>query len=215
LIRPDGLVFDIGVNAGGFAKLVAPRCRRVIGFEPDPRWLGRLRLPANVVVHPWAIAGAPGVRSFHVNEDKCSSLHFTEEGSQIVEVKAITLEAALAMEPEGMVDLVKMDIEGEELDVLEHAPAPLFDRIAQMTVEFHDFLDRASIPRIRSVMQRMQSVGFRSICFSARSYGDVLFLNRRLVPLSAAQRAWLVWRFKYLRGLARVLGRTLRLPVSR
>jgi FkbM family methyltransferase len=209
LIRPDGVVFDFGVNNGGFARLVAPSCRRVIGFEPDPTWGGRLSLPPNVLVVPKAVASKSGTIPFHVNEGLCSSLHFAEAGTKTVEVEAVTLSDAMAIEPEGRIDLIKMDIEGEELAILNSAPADLFTRVVQMTVEFHDFLDPASVPAIRAVIARMEGMGFHAIRFSWNSYGDLLFINQRLVPLTMRQRAWVRLRHKYVRGAVRVMRRML------
>ena len=207
LVRSDGVVFDLGVNDGGFSRLLAPRCRSVIGFEPDPAWTTTLKLPPNVTLVPNAIAARPGPLSFHVNPGLCASMHYREAGSRTIEVTAITLEEALAAAPAGRIDLLKMDIEGEEVDVLLQAPAHLFARIAQMTVEFHDFLDRAQVPRIEAAIARMRELGFHAVCFSFRSYGDMLFVNQTLAPLSVWQRLWLLVRFKYCRGLGRWLRR--------
>ena len=209
LVRPDGLVFDFGVNDGGFSRLVASRCRTVIGFEPDPAWQGVQVLPANVRVVPMALAARAGPIAFHVNAALCSSMHYAETNAREVQVEAVTLAEAFALEPDGRIDLLKMDIEGEEVDVLLGAPAAALARVAQMTVEFHDFLDPSSVPRIRAVIQRMRGLGFHVVCFSFRSYGDVLFVNSRLVPLSLWQRLWLSVRFKYLRGLSRAASRQL------
>lgn len=209
LVRPDGLVFDFGVNDGGFSRLMAPKCRRVVGFEPDPAWEGEHVLPANVRVTAKALAARAGTIPFHVNQALCSSMHYAEPTAREVQVEAVTLETALALEPEGRIDLLKMDIEGEEVDVLLSAPAAVFSRVVQMTVEFHDFLDPSSVPAIREVIQRMRGFGFYAVRFSFRSYGDVLFVNRRLAPLSAWQRLWLPLRFKYLRGLGRAASRLL------
>jgi len=209
LVRRDGLVFDFGVNDGGFSRLIAPKCRAVVGFEPDPAWHGRHDLPDNVRVVPKAVAARAGSISFHVNQGLCSSMHYAEPTARDVQVDAVTLESALAIEPEGRIDLLKMDIEGEEVDVLLQAPPQLFSRIVQMTVEFHDFLDPGRVPDIRAAIARLQGLGFTTFCFSFRSYGDTLFVNRNLIALSPWQRIWLVARFKYLRGLARLLSRLL------
>lgn len=207
LVRRDGLVFDFGVNDGGFSRLVAPRCRAVVGFEPDPEWYGRYDLPDNVRVVPKAVAARAGTIPFHVNDTLCSSMHFAAPSARDVQVEAVTLETALAIEPEGRIDLMKVDIEGEEVNVLLQAPPHLFSRIAQMTVEFHDFLDVSRVADIQAVITRMQELGFFAVCFSFRSYGDTLFVNRNLITLSSWQRFWLVARFKYLRGVGRVIGR--------
>ena len=210
LVRPQGVVYDIGVNDGGFARLVAARCRRVIGYEPDPVWRDRLNLPANVTFIPKAIAATTGVLDFHVNQVRCSSLHYSEIGTAgTVPVEAVTLEDALALEPEGLIDLIKMDIEGEEIEVLATATDEQLQRVVQLTVEFHDFIDSASVPAIQGVIHRLQSLGFFAIRFSWRSYGDLLFINTRLVQLGLIQRWWLVLRYKYLRGVSRVLKRAL------
>src|SRR5262245_26011241 len=108
LIRPDGVVFDFGVYDGGFARLVAPRCARVVGFEPDPTWRGELSLPPNVYIVPKVLAAKGGAIPFYMNVDSCSSLHYTEPKSKIVKVEAVTLAEALALEPEKRIDLIKM-----------------------------------------------------------------------------------------------------------
>lgn len=210
LIRRDGLVFDFGVNCGGFAERVAPLCRKVIGFEPDPSWRGRYHhLPANVTLIEKAVAAERGVLKLHVNPTQCSSLHHAEGGAVAAEVEAITLADALEMDTASRIDLIKMDIEGEELAVLQNAPAELFERIAQMTVEFHDFLDPESVPAIQRVIARMEGLGFVAFRISWRSYGDMLFVNRRLEPLSAWQTFYLgVWH-KYSQGIWRMLSRRL------
>lgn len=206
MVRPDGVVFDIGVNDGGFSRLIAPRCRAVVGYEPDPRWQG-LQVPPNVTIVPKAVAARPGRMTFHVNKELCSSMHFAESGSRAIDVEAVTLEQALTAAPAARIDLLKMDIEGEEVDVLLHAPAHVFDRVVQMTVEFHDFLDRTKTPAILETIARLETLGFFAVRFSFRSYGDMLFVNQKLAPLAAWQRAWLVARYKYARGLGRRLRR--------
>ena len=210
LIRPDGLVFDFGFNDGGFTRLLAPKCKRVIGFEPDPRWQNRQSLPDNAHLEQKALAARRGKLRLHVNKEwQCASLHYAESDANAVEVEAVTLEEALGLEPEGRIELIKMDIEGEEVAVLMGAPKELFSRVAQMTVEFHDFLDPASIPAIRKVIARMRSLGFYVFCFSWRSHGDLLFVNCKLAPLGLFQRLWLLARYKYIRGVGRVLKRQL------
>ncbi len=117
LIRPNGVIFDFGVHDGGFSRLVAPLCERVVGFEPDPSWQGRLSLPKNVRVLPQALAARAGTVRLNVNKKKCSSLHYADDDSIEIEVPAISLEQALATEPSDRIELVKIDIEGEELSI--------------------------------------------------------------------------------------------------
>lgn len=135
-----------------------------------------------------AIAARNGRLSFNVNAETCSSLHYADSGATRVEVEAITLAEALALEPEGRIDLIKMDIEGEEVPILLQADAALFSRVAQITVEFHDFLDASSLPSILLVIERLKSQGFTAFRMSWRSHGDMLFINENLDPLTPWQR---------------------------
>src|SRR5439155_2597358 len=67
-IRQTDTVFDVGMNYGGFSKIVAPLCRRVIGYEPNEFWDGRRpSLPANVTIVNKAIAATKGLPSFQLD----------------------------------------------------------------------------------------------------------------------------------------------------
>jgi tRNA G37 N-methylase Trm5 len=100
-----------------------------------------------------------------------------------------------------------LDIEGEELAVLQSAPGELLSRIAQMTVEFEDCHSKEAI---RSVIRKMSGLGFWVVTFSWRNYGDVLFVNQKLEPVSLFQRAIIVVVHKYGRGLIRLSRRLVR-----
>jgi FkbM family methyltransferase len=208
-IRPDGVVFDFGVNNGGFSRLVAPRCARVIGFEPNPTWLKNDSLPGNVQVFPKALAAKAEVRSLHLNPHTCSSLNYSDADSEEVQVSTLTFAEAMGLEPTARIDLVKMDIEGEEVPVLQTAPVEALQRVGQMSVEFHDFLDASTIPTIRGVITRMKSLGFLAFKMSWHNYGDILFVNQRQQTLSLLDRFYLRVPHKYGAGLGRILRRKL------
>lgn len=210
-IRPSDTVFDIGTNYGGFAAAVSPYCKRVIGYEPNPFWNGnRPSLPANVNVVTMAVAAHKGAFPLHVepNGGPRSSFHaaVAVPGASSVMVDAITFAEALAAVPSGRIGLVKLDIEGEELAVLQHAPAELLSRIAQMTVEFEDFHGENAI---RSVIARMKRLGFWVVKFSWRNHGDILFVNNRLEPMSFLQHATIILVYKYWRGFLRAARRMM------
>src|SRR5262249_11790373 len=130
-----------------------------------------------------------------------------DPGARSREVDSITLADALALAAGSRIELIKMDIEGEELSVLRDASPESLQRIAQLTVEFHDFLDAGSLPAIRMIIRRMQTLGFFAVKFSWHSYGDLLFVNQRLEPLSLWQRMDLIVFHKYARGFGRIVRR--------
>ena len=208
LIRRDGVIFDFGSNNGGFCKLVAPLCHRVICLEPDPHWEDRgILLPENAVMLHKALAAKRGLVRLNLNPKKCSSMHYADTDTRSVEVEAITLADTVALMPAERIELIKMDIEGEEVAVLRDAPPEILQKVAQLTVEFHDFLDRASTPAIIAVIKRMKSLGFLAIRFSWHSYGDLLFINQRHERLSLGQRVALTVIHKYGRGFGRIARR--------
>jgi FkbM family methyltransferase len=207
LIRADGVIFDFGTNNGGFCKLVAPLCQRVIGFEPDPYWNERLSLPGNVVVLNKALAAKRGLARLNLNQEKCPSMHYVDNGAHTLEIETITLADAIDLAPVERIELIKIDIEGEELAVLREASPAVLERVAQLSVEFHDFLDPASMPGIGRIINKMRGLGFLMVKFSWHSYGDLLFVNQRLEPLSLWQRASLRVIHKYGRGFRRIAQR--------
>jgi FkbM family methyltransferase len=208
LIRPNGTILDFGANYGGFSEMAAALCARVIGFEPNPYWQKNMvSLPKNVIVVRKAIAAKRGTCSFYL-EDKGgtnSSLHKrNEEQKQTVNVETITLEDAIALQPAERVELIKIDIEGEELALLQTASAEALQRAAQITVEFEDY---HGVAAIRSAIRRMKSLGFWTVRFSWRNYGDVLFVNKMMEPLGIIQRANVILVHKYGRGILRMMNR--------
>jgi hypothetical protein len=134
-------------------------------------------------------------------------MHYAEAGARSVGVDAITLTDAVALAPAERIELIKMDIEGEEVAVLYDAPPEILQRVAQLTVEFHDFLDPTTTPAILAVIKKMRSLGFLAIRFSWHSYGDLLFVNQRRERLSLWQRADLIIVHKYGRGFGRIARR--------
>lgn len=215
-IRPDDVVFDIGMNYGGFTQVIGPLCQHVFGFEPNAFWNDqRPPLPPNVTVINKAVAVSRGILTFHLEPagGPSSSLHLSasKAGASRVDVEAITLADAFASAEGRRIGFVKLDIEGEELPLLQAAPAEILVQIAQMTVEFEDY---HSEQEIYQVIQKMRALGFFVVKFSWRNYGDVLFLNSRIEHISWYDRVLLILVHKYLRGVLRVVRRKVFKPAA-
>ena len=56
-----------------------------------------------------------------------------------IEVDGITFQRFMETCGIDQIDLMKLDIEGSEVELLESLPNDVLDRIDQMTVAFHDF----------------------------------------------------------------------------
>jgi FkbM family methyltransferase len=196
-------VIDLGYNRGQFSTYVTQKYQaRVIALEPDPT------IPAapSPGVDLRRIALGNGDRSpLFVGENGDASL--TRGATTVAVVETVRLGALLR--EHDAVHLVKMDVEGAEYDALALATDDDLARVDQIAVEFHDFLDPTLRYATDATRTRMQRAGFQELRFS-RDNSDILFVNRQRRPLRRVACAWLVLRHRYVRGLSRVLKRTVR-----
>lgn len=123
-LRPGGIVFDVGANAGYYTLLssfgVGPS-GRVFSFEPSPRSLFflkrhlELNLITNVDVHEVAVADKSRRGKFEEGPS-LSTGHITETGE--VEIHMVSLDDLYRSKSVPLPDVIKMDIEGAEYDAL-------------------------------------------------------------------------------------------------
>jgi hypothetical protein len=88
------------------------------------------------------------------------------------------------------IDLIKFDIEGAEIEVLNSASDAFLKSIPQITVEFHDFLGLTPVETVVATVRRLESLGFFTLKMWRNAWGDTLFVNRQLLQPSAIQLAW-------------------------
>lgn len=160
-LGPGSICLDLGANAGVVTRELAQTGATVHAFEPDPHAFGVLTeavgsLP-NVILHNAAISGEDSTltlnRHARFEEDpdaftvgtSAFSSTLNETGGETFEVPAIGLEGFI----KGLgrkVDLIKMDIEGSEVDVLERLlGSDVLDDIGAIFVETHE----AQMPELR------------------------------------------------------------------
>ena len=121
-LRPGQTFYDIGANTG-FFTLLGARCvgasGRVVAVEPLPRNIEMMEKHiaindiSNVLVVGKAISNFVGTARFSVEGYATSKI--SEEGQTTVEVTTLD---ALVEEIGSPPDLVKIDIEGTEIDLL-------------------------------------------------------------------------------------------------
>ena len=122
-VPPGGTVLEGGAHLGFVtvhAARAAGRTGRVVVFEPNRDVLGVLgeNLAANgvagrVEVHALALGERPHRSRFHASGET-SSLFEAVPGAECVEVEVVRGDDAV----EGPVDVIKLDVEGGELDAL-------------------------------------------------------------------------------------------------
>lgn len=160
MLRPGDVVFDCGANLGDVTEPLAATGATVHAFEPDPyafaRLSGRVAGMANVVLHNAAV----GVTAGHVRLMRAANFDANPKGGSVkstvipggrninedqgagIEVEMIALPDAIRAEAAkagGEIAFLKMDIEGAELDLLEHMQAEgLFDLVRLTVAETHE-----------------------------------------------------------------------------
>ena len=137
---PQSEVLDLGANYGLFAKAITARfgCR-CIAVEPTPEPFAAIAESPLISKLQAAAASKSGTVPFHVATDSIfSSLYPTSSVVRVIEVRAFSLSDLFDLVETRPLDLLKMDIEGAEVELLNTCPPSVLQQIRQITVEFHD-----------------------------------------------------------------------------
>ena len=164
-------VVDVGANVGMFSARVSEITRRVIAYEPFPEnfaWLGRnVATRSNVTPVCKAVAGKEGeLRLFRPVKDTLSGVYssFQEMGGLMSEnydkVPAITLNQLFAEHAIDRCDLLKIDVEGQEYDILYATSDNTFERIHLIHGEYHNVAQHDPRTRIANLVSFLGSKGY-------------------------------------------------------
>jgi FkbM family methyltransferase len=135
MLPQGGVVWDIGAHVGFYSLMAARKARAVVAIEPDPRNLRYLyrHLELNCVTNMEVIAGAAADREGCENfapSATHSQGRLRANGS--LPVRTLTIDSA-ATAP----DLIKIDVEGEELRVLLGARETLHSKSPVLFLSMH------------------------------------------------------------------------------
>lgn len=149
-VRPGAVFFDVGANVG-FHTVIAARCTgpagRVVAFEPLPANAAALRhnVALNRFTHVQVVAAAVAA-----NEGR-ARLALAEEptwahlaggdaaaAERTIDVRVVGIDALVAAGEVPPPDVVKIDVEGAELDVLRGMMRTLRERRPVIICELHD-----------------------------------------------------------------------------
>jgi FkbM family methyltransferase len=150
-LPPGGVMYDIGANLGFFslvgARLVGPE-GRVYAFEPAPenaeaiRRNAEMNLLENIVVIPRAVSSRRGSARLQIVDDQSWSRleEFGEhpDTERLLEVETVTLDELVGAAELPPPALVKIDVEGAELAVLEGMRATIKEHRPAIVCELHE-----------------------------------------------------------------------------
>lgn len=172
----DSVVLDIGANLGEYTERLAKTGAHVHSFEPEPFLFSELEkrfadVP-NVTLHNAAIAAKAGTVELwlETGRDKDPRTHQSHSivpgGAFTAEGKTVSVTCIDFFDFIGGLDrkpaLIKMDIEGAEVEILERLIAEnQVDKIAPLFVETHERqfpeLGRRIVNIFKHVMSRKDS----------------------------------------------------------
>jgi FkbM family methyltransferase len=147
-VRPGATVLDVGANVGAYTVLFAlwtGASGRVVAFEPSPRSIDGLRehvrlngLADRVEIVEAAVSSSVGSASFDCGGASGANglVADAAAGADVVAVKTTSLDAFC--HTRGLrASVIKIDVEGAELDVLRGGRQTLAQPGLDVFVEFH------------------------------------------------------------------------------
>jgi FkbM family methyltransferase len=198
LVRPGAVCYDVGANLGFFSVLLgrlAGPSGLIYAFEPVPRNAAmiernaRLNRMRNIKVLSVALSRTDGrgelLLARHVGGAvlRGAGVPVDLAGHATVETCAIdTLVGSRKIEPP---DVVKIDVEGAEMDVLRGMERVLRARAPVVVLELDDETEAACEEKIALCRSFLGSLGYRT-AHLPHAYPDDRWFVRHLVALRGA-----------------------------
>jgi len=214
LVSRDSIVVDLGAHKGEFASEISSRfgCNCYL-VEALPALFAQIAESSSVRKFNFAMAGRDEPVELHVSKNLEGSTisGAAAKGSEgTVTVEGITLKTLMSTAGIDAIDLLKMDIEGAEIALLEATSDVTLASLTQLTIEFHEFVPGLVSPQqVQKIKERLQSLGFYAIQFSRTLNTDVLFINKRRSNISRAEYLYIKYVVKYVLGIVRIFQRLL------
>lgn len=193
--RDQMIFFDIGANKGQTIfslKTIFPHSH-IYSFEPDPiifNKLTKLNSLADVHCYNFAVGKSAGLFPFYVSPlDETSTLFLPDLESdwhkrkaailgldptkmyERIEVKVITVDEFVMRERIQFIDLLKIDVEGGELEVLQGAEASFRKGIVSV-VQFESHNDDLRPSQKGKIEQFLQKYNFSKESIIRHSFGN-------------------------------------------
>jgi FkbM family methyltransferase len=188
IVSPGSIVVDCGANVGGFSLEMIRRFGCVCyAIEAAPDTFSKIPTTTNLYRYNFAVCATNKLVRMTIDEDTTRrTIKVFNSKENTVAVEGRRLGEFIAHEVAGKtIDLVKMDIEGAEIEVIGSLDDDLIKRVGQWTIEFHDFMSMMSASDVHRCVERIADLGFYELFWSRhRNNADVLLINKNRFPLS-------------------------------
>ena len=196
-IKKDDIVFDLGGNLGNFSKAIIEKfgCNCYV-VEPNPQLFEQLPNHPKVIPLNYAITKSEGDVEFNISDNhEASSIFFsiasTWNHKKTIVVKGRTLKRLIdECNIQNNFCILKVDIEGAELELFKSLSDIDICSFKQITVEFHESLDSSLSSETYATIRRISNLSFLTIVTSTSKYSEVLFLNKRHFKFNFYKRFW-------------------------
>lgn len=213
-VGKGSVVFDLGAGVGRFAQAIAAETGCLCyAAEPNPHQFRLIPDDARINKYLMAIADRKGTVRFYVSQQPAASSILpvqTETIAQTIEVQATDLEGWVEDLAVKQVDLIKMDIEGAEIMVIESLSDEFLTSVRQLSIEFHDFNGLTPLAEVERAIRRLRSLGFFYIRMSRVGNQDTLFINRSACRISIFECLFIKYVSRNVIGLGRMVYRLIR-----
>ncbi len=168
----DGLViYDVGAFHGILTLFFASRCSRVISYEPNEinhaRLIENIRLNnlCNIEVRQFGVGARPGSGTLHYAPEMAGggTLDASAIGPVSQRVEVTTLDHDIAASGLPAPDLIKIDIEGWELEALEGARETLAKYHPALFLEMHGETPREKHRKASAIVAFLCDAGYTDI----------------------------------------------------
>ncbi len=198
-VLTNGSVFvDVGANIGYYSRLarsLVGNSGEVHAFEPLPCALNLLKLNAcgwsgnnQVKVYPFAVGDIEGEVDFFEQPNGDTSSLASDSLAKRISVQIVTLDSQLASL--NRLDLLKIDVEGYELEVLLGGINLI--KKHQPVIEF-EFLDGYSRKRgltLENYKEVLEPLGYQFYWSNHSSKGSILVADHPTSDIVAVPQSW-------------------------
>lgn len=175
MVKPGNIVIDVGANIGSTALRFAQKVGqsgKVYGFEPDPANFAKcqknisLNSFGNILLEPLALgAEEANLTLFRVSPRNPGMNKIMDQppDESAVKVRSVKLDTYLGESGIKRVDLIKIDVEGFELRVLEGAKDTIQMYHPALFVEVSDSPLRAGGASASELIRKLHSWGYAMV----------------------------------------------------
>jgi FkbM family methyltransferase len=162
---------DLGANRGIFTLYAALKAKRIIAVEANPAVMAQCianlyinQLANRCIFVQAAVARKPGVRKLKITDGTIDSSIVRNAPSptrRTIVVPSIAL--STLVRKWAPVDLLKMDIEGSEFELMQHAVKDgWLSRVNRLVLEYHDCVPGWDcVAASRMIVAKLEGAGFR------------------------------------------------------